>query len=108
VEWAREAQHALDSEASSGLLQVSPPYPQGGLWRHHMFIMPHPVCIYTYRIVLQFYVYFCAFIPHVVSYLFSYLAFSSSCAILSQADMLEVPAAYQDLLVIFLLGVCCC
>jgi hypothetical protein len=44
--------------------------------------------------MLQFYVCFYAFIPHVVSYLFSCLAFSSSCAILSQAGLLEVPVAY--------------
>jgi hypothetical protein len=72
-----------------------------------MFIMSCPVCIYVRKIVLQFYICFCAFIPHVVSYLFPYLAFSSSCAILSQTGLLEVPAAYQGPLVIFLLGVCC-
>jgi hypothetical protein len=64
--------------------------------------MPRPVYIYVYKIVLQFYVYFCAFIPHVVNYLFSYLAFSSSFVILSQAGLLEVPAAYQESLSYFL------
>jgi hypothetical protein len=60
-----------------------------------VFVMPHPVCIYVHKNILQFYVCFCAFIPHVVSYLFPCLAFSSSCAILSQAGLLEVHAAYQ-------------
>jgi hypothetical protein len=59
-----------------------------------MFIMPCLVCNYVQRSVPQFYVYFYAFIPHVISYLFPCLAFSSSCAILSQADLLEVPTAY--------------
>jgi hypothetical protein len=45
---------------------------------------------------------FCAFIPHVVSYLFPCLTFSSSCAILSHAGLLEVPAAYQGFLGYFL------
>jgi hypothetical protein len=45
--------------------------------------------------MFQFYVCFCAFIPHVVSYLVPCLAFSLSCAILSQAGLLEVPAAYR-------------
>jgi hypothetical protein len=67
-----------------------------------VFIMPHPICIYVHIIVLQFYVYFCAFIPHVVSYLFPCLAFSSSCAILSQASLLEVHVAYQRSLGYFL------
>jgi hypothetical protein len=64
--------------------------------------MPRPVCIYVYKIVLQFYVCFYTFISHVVRYLFPCLAFSSSCAILSQAGLLEVPAAYQGSLGYFL------
>jgi hypothetical protein len=68
--------------------------PKGGLRRRHVFIIPLPVCIYVYKIVLQFYVCFCAFIPHVVSDLFLCLAFSSSCAILSQAGLFEVLVAY--------------
>jgi hypothetical protein len=67
-----------------------------------VFIMPRPVCIYVHRSVLQFYVCFCAFIPHVVSYLFPCLIFSSSCAILSQAGLLEGPAAYRGSLGYFL------
>jgi hypothetical protein len=59
-----------------------------------MFIVPCPVCNYVHRIVFQFYVCFCTFILHAVSYPFSYLAFSSSCAILSLAGLLEVPAPY--------------
>jgi hypothetical protein len=52
--------------------------------------------------MLQFYICFYAFIPHVVSYLFSCLVFSSGCAILSQMDLLEVPAAYRGSLGYFL------
>jgi hypothetical protein len=73
-----------------------------------MSIVPHPVCNYVHRIVLQFYVCFCAFISHVVSYLFPCLTFGLSCAILSQAGLLEVPTAYMGPLIIFLLGVCYC
>jgi hypothetical protein len=92
----------LELEASSDLLQVSLPYPKGRLRRRHVFIMPRPVCIYVYKSVLQFYVCFCAFIPHVVSYLFPCLIFSLSCAILSQTGLLEVPAAYRGPLGYFL------
>jgi hypothetical protein len=67
-----------------------------------VFIMPRPVYIYVHKIMLQFYVYFCVFIPHVVSYLFSCLAFSSSCAILSQPGLLEVPTTYRGSLGYFL------
>jgi hypothetical protein len=67
-----------------------------------VFIMPRLVCIYVHKIVLQFYVCFYIFIHHVVSYLFSYLAFSLSCAILSQAGLLEVPATYRRFLDYFL------
>jgi hypothetical protein len=64
--------------------------------------MPRLVCIYVNKIVLQFYVCFYAFIPHVVSYLFPCLAFSSSCAILSQTGLLEVLTVYQGSLGYFL------
>jgi hypothetical protein len=67
-----------------------------------MFIMPRPICIYVYKIVLQFYICFYAFIPHVVSYLILRLTFSSSCATLSQASLLEVSAAYRGSLGYFL------
>jgi hypothetical protein len=67
-----------------------------------VFIMPRPIYIYVHKIVLQFYVCFCAFISHVVGYLFPCLTFSSSCAILSQADLLEVHAAYERSLSYFL------
>jgi hypothetical protein len=67
-----------------------------------MFIMPYPICIYVHKIVLQFYARFYTFNPHVFSYLFSCLAFSSSYAILSQTGLLEVPAAYQRSLAYFL------
>jgi hypothetical protein len=60
--------------------------------------MPRPVCIYIHKIVFQFYVYFYAFMPHVVSYLFPCFAFNSSCIILSQAGLLEVPVAYRGCL----------
>jgi hypothetical protein len=64
--------------------------------------MPRPVCNYVHRIVLQFYVCFYAFIPHVVIYLFPCLTFSLSCAVLSHAGLLEVPAAYLGSLGYFL------
>jgi hypothetical protein len=64
--------------------------------------MRRPVHNYDHRIVFQFYVYFYAFTPHVVSYLFSCLAFSSSCAIPSHAGLLEVPVAYRGSLTYFL------
>jgi hypothetical protein len=67
-----------------------------------VFIMPRSIYIYVHKIMLQFYVCFYAFITHVVSYLFPYLTFSLSCAILSQADLLEVPAAYQESLGYFI------
>jgi hypothetical protein len=66
--WAPQALRALEPKASSGLLQVSLPYPRGGLWRCHVLILPRPICNYVHRIILQFYISFCIFIPHVVSY----------------------------------------
>jgi hypothetical protein len=56
--WAPQAPRALKPEASSGLLQTSPPYPRGGLQWYRMLHMPHPVRNYVHRIVLQFYVCF--------------------------------------------------
>jgi hypothetical protein len=67
-----------------------------------VFIMPRSIYIYVHKIMLQFYVCFYAFITHVVSYLFPYLTFSLSCAILSQADLLVVPAAYRESLGYFI------
>jgi hypothetical protein len=58
---ALQALRALKPEASSGLLQASPPYPRGGLRWYHVFLLPHPVCNYVHKIVLQFYVYFYVF-----------------------------------------------
>jgi hypothetical protein len=52
--------------------------------------------------MLQFYTCFYTFIPHVVRYLSPCLAFSSSCAILTPAALLEVPAAYLGSLGYFL------
>jgi nitrate reductase gamma subunit len=45
---------------------------------------------------------FFVFITHVVRYLFPCLVYKSSCVILSQAGLLEVPAAYQGSLGYFL------
>jgi hypothetical protein len=73
-EWAREAPRVLEPEANSDLLQVS---------LRHMFIMPRSVCIFVHKIMLQFYVCFYAFIPHVVSCIFPFFAFNLSCAFLS-------------------------
>ena len=56
-----------------------------------MFIMPRPVCNYVHRIVLQFYVYFCVFLPSCGQSLSLCPASSLSCAILSQAGLLKVP-----------------
>jgi hypothetical protein len=68
----------------------SPPNPRGRPQRRHELIMPLPVCNYVHRIMLQFclllYIYHsCGQLP------FPCLASSSSCAILSQAGLLEVP-----------------
>jgi hypothetical protein len=98
---APQTPRVLKPESSSGLLQVSLPYPKGGLRNCHVFIMPHSVCIYLHKIVLQF----CLFLriyPSCGKLPFSCLAFSSSCAILSQAGLLEVPAAYRGSLGYFL------
>jgi hypothetical protein len=38
-----------------------------GTDRRHVYIMSHHVCNYVHRFVLQFYVSFYIFIPHVVS-----------------------------------------
>jgi hypothetical protein len=67
-----------------------------------MFIMPRSICIYVHKIMFQFYVCFCAFIPHVVCYIFSCFTFNSSCAILSQVGLFEVHEAYQGSLGYFL------
>jgi hypothetical protein len=99
---APHAPRVLEPEASSDLLHVSLPYPNGGLRRRHVFIIPCLVCIYIHKIVLQFYVCFYTFIPHVLNYLFSCLIFSLSYAILSPVGLLEVPAAYQGSLAYFL------
>jgi hypothetical protein len=58
-----------------------------------VFIMLHPICNYVHRIVLQFYVYlFYIFLPSCGQSLSLCPASSSSCTILSQAGLLEVPA----------------
>jgi hypothetical protein len=63
--------------------------------------MPHPLCNYVYRIVLQFYVSF-AYLSIMWSVLFPCLASSLSCAILSQAGLLEIPTTYLGSLGYFL------
>jgi hypothetical protein len=88
---APQASRALKPEVSSGLLQFSPPYPRGGLWRYRVFLMSRPVCNYVHRIVLQFYVYFYVFLISCGQSLSLYPTSNSSCAILSQAGLLEVP-----------------
>jgi hypothetical protein len=105
---ASEAPRVLESKASSDLLYFSPPHPRGGLWRHHEFIMPHPVCNCVHRIVPQFYVSFYVFIPHVVSYflpvspLVWVVQFGHRWVCLRYLWLIWGP------LVIFLLGVPCC
>jgi hypothetical protein len=59
------------------------------------------LCFYFMSVFAYFY-------PHVVSCLSLCPVSSLSCAILSQAGLLEVPATYLGSLVIFLLGVRCC
>jgi hypothetical protein len=49
-----EAPCVLELEASSGLLQASPPHSRGKLWKRNVFIMSRPVCNYVHKIVLQF------------------------------------------------------
>jgi hypothetical protein len=48
------------------------------------------------------YVFFCIFIPHVVSYFFPYLTTSLSWTILSQVGLLEIPMTYMGSLDYFL------
>jgi hypothetical protein len=69
-----EAPCAFKPKASFGLLQVSLSHLRGGLRRLHEFVMPCPACNYVRKIVLQFYVSFYVFIPHVVSYFFPVLS----------------------------------
>jgi hypothetical protein len=64
--------------------------------------MPCPVCNYVHIIVLQFYVYFLHVCPSCGQLLFPCLASSLSCAILSYAGLLEVPATYLGSLSYFL------
>jgi hypothetical protein len=102
-----EAPRILKPKVSSGLLQVSPSYPRGGLWRRHEFIMPHPVCNYVYRIVLQFYVCFFAYLnPHVVNYFFSVPLLIRVVQSYHRQVCLRYLRPTWGPLVIFLLGVC--
>jgi hypothetical protein len=64
--------------------------------------LPRHVCNYVHRIVLQFYVYFLHVYPSCGQLLFPCLATSSTCAILSQAGLLEVPTTYMVSLGYFL------
>jgi hypothetical protein len=64
--------------------------------------LSHPVCNYVHRIVLQCYIYILHVYPLCGQLLFPCLASSSSCAILSQAGLLEVPATYLGSLGYFL------
>jgi hypothetical protein len=64
--------------------------------------MPRPVCNYVYRIVLQFYICFLHIYPSCGQLIFPYIATSLSCAILSQAGLLEVLVTYLGSLGYFL------
>jgi hypothetical protein len=55
--------------------------------------MPHTVCNCVHRIVLKFYVFLCIY-PSCGQLLFPFLTSSSSCVIMSQAGLLEVPVTY--------------
>jgi hypothetical protein len=68
----------------------------------HGFIMPHPVCNYVHRIVLQFYVCFLHIYHSCDQLLFPCLATSLSCAILSQVCLLKVHVTYLRSLGYFL------
>jgi hypothetical protein len=64
-----EAQCVFEPEASSGLLQASPPHSRGELWRCHVFIMPHPVyAIMFIKLCFSSMSIFAYFNPYVVSY----------------------------------------
>jgi hypothetical protein len=67
-----------------------------------MFIMSRPVRNYVHRIVLQFYVYFCVFLPSCGQFLSLCSTSSLSCVILSQAGPLEVSVTYLGSLGYFL------
>jgi hypothetical protein len=65
-----------------------------------MFILPHPICNYVHRIMLQF----CLFLhiyPSCGQILSPCLTSGLSCAILSQAGLLEVLATYLGVLWLF-------
>jgi hypothetical protein len=64
------ALRVLEPEAGFSLLQASPSRSRGELRGHHVFVMPRPICNYVHRIMLQFYVSFCIFFPHVVGCFF--------------------------------------
>jgi hypothetical protein len=72
--------------------RIHHPTRAAGPWRRHRFIMPRHVRNYVHRIVLQFYVYFCVVLPSCGQSLSLCPASSSSCAILSQAGLLDVLA----------------
>jgi hypothetical protein len=67
-----------------------------------MYIMPHPICNYVHRIVLQFYVCVLRIYLSCGQLFFPCLASSLNCTILSQAGLLKVPATYLESLGYFL------
>jgi hypothetical protein len=72
-----------------------------------VFIMPRPIYIYVHKIVLQFYVCFCAFISHVVGYLFPVSPLVRVVQSCHKQICLRYMQLMRGLLVIFLLGVYC-
>jgi hypothetical protein len=77
----------------------TPPWVQSCI---NNYSLPHPICNYVHRIVLQFYIYFLHVYSSCGQFLFPFLASSSSYAILSQASLLEVPSTYLESLGYFL------
>jgi hypothetical protein len=105
---APEASRVLEPMASSGLLQVSTPQSRGGFRMHHVLIMPRPVCNYVHRIVLQFYIAFYVFIPHMTSYFFPVSPLVRVVQYCHRRVYLRYLRFIWGPLVIFLLGVQCC
>jgi hypothetical protein len=98
-----KAPRVLEPKVSSNLLQPSSSRSRGKLQRCYMFTMSRPMCNHVYRIVFQFCVcFFCIFLPPCGQLLSLCPASSLSCAILSQADLLEVHVTYLGSLSYFL------
>jgi hypothetical protein len=97
------APRVLEPEASSGLLQASPSRSRDELRRHHMFVMPRPICNYVLILCLFLHIY-----SSRGRLFFLCPASCPSYATLSRTGLLEVSTSYLGCFVIFMSGVPCC